>query len=196
MNKPLNLFIIGPSGSGKTTQAKLIALKYNLTHFSTGQILRDEAAKETEIGLKAKVFTDKGNWVPDDIAINILESNLRKINNQNFIIDGFPRMLNQGIIISEYLKSKNLPCSAVILLDVTFEEINERRRMLGENFQDSNRTDNTPEGIANRQKFYNESIHPIIDYFKKTNQLVVIDGNRPVEPIFDDICKFIDKINN
>lgn len=196
MNKPLNLFIIGPSGCGKTTQAKMIAEKYNLTHFSTGQILRNEAFAQTEIGLKAKVYTDKGNWVPDDIVINILKNNLTKIDNKNFIIDGFPRVLNQGVVISEYLESKNSPCSAVILLDVTYEEINTRRQRLGEKFQDNNRTDNTSEAILEKQRFYNETINPIVDHFKKTNQLVIIDGNRPIEPIFDDICKFIDKIIN
>lgn len=192
----LNLFIIGPSGCGKSTQAKLIAEKYGLVHYSTGQLLRDEIAAQTEFGLQAKDCVDRGVWVSDEIVFDILKSNLAKINDQNFIVDGFPRMLKQGIIVDEYLKSKNSNLSAVILLDVTFEEINARRQKMAANFQDANRTDNTPEAVAQRQKSYDESITPIIEHFKKTNQLIFVDGNRPIEPIFNDICEFIDKINN
>lgn len=192
----LNLFIIGPSGCGKSTQAKLIAAKYGLVHYSTGQLLRDEIASQSEIGQKVQELVSKGIWVPDEIVFDVLKSNLDKIGDKNFIVDGFPRMLNQGIIIEEYLKSKNSNLSAVILLDVTFEEINARRQKMAANFQDANRTDNTPEAVAQRQRSYDESVTPIIEHFKKTNQLIFVDGNRPIEPIFNDICEFIDKINN
>lgn len=192
----LNLFIIGPSGCGKSTQAKLIAEKYGLIHFSTGQLLRDEIAAQSEIGLKAQSFIDKGIWVPDEVVFDVLKSNLDKINDRNFIVDGFPRMLNQGLIVEDYLKSKGSSFSAVILLDVKFEEIIARRQKLASHFQDANRTDNTPEAIAQRQKSYDETINPIIEHFKETDQLIFVDGNRPIEPIFDDICQFIDKINN
>lgn len=192
----LNLFIIGPSGCGKSTQAKLIAEKYNLSHYSTGQLLRDEMAQNSAYGQKAKEYIDNGTWVPDELVIDILKSKLQQINNQNFIVDGFPRMVNQGIIIDEYLKSVNLSMSAIILLDVTFEEIKTRRERLGGQFQDATRTDNTPENIAQRQKTYDETINPIIDHFKSINKLILVDGNRPVEPIFADICQMIDKINN
>lgn len=192
----LNLFIIGPSGCGKSTQAKLIAEKYGLTHYSTGQLLRDEIAAQTEVGLKTKALVDQGVWVPDEIVFEVLEKNLDKVNDKNFIVDGFPRMLNQGIIVEDYLKSKGSSFSAVILLDVTFEEINARRQKLAANFQDASRTDSTPEAIAQRQKSYDDSINPIIEHFEKTGQLIKVDGNRPIEPIFNDICQFIDKINN
>ena len=101
----LNLFIIGPSGCGKSTQAKLIAEKYGLTHLSTGQLLRDEIASQSELGLKAKSFIDGGNLVPDEIVFDILTTNFSKLNNQNFIVDGFPRMLSQGQFIENYLSS-------------------------------------------------------------------------------------------
>ncbi len=191
----LNLFIIGPSGCGKSTQAKLIAEKYNLKHFSMGQLLRDEMAAKSELGLKAQSYVDQGIWAPDDLVIAILKDNLQKVNNENFIVDGFPRMLIQGEEIEAYLKSNNKPMSALIFLDVTFEEIMARRQRLGQTFQDAARTDNTPEAIAQRQKSYDDTINPILDYFSRSERLIKVDGNRPVEPIIGDICQIIDKIS-
>ena len=191
----LNLFIIGPSGCGKSTQAKMLAQKYNLTHLSMGQLLRDEIASASELGLKAKSFIDSGTLVPDEIAFAILTCNLDKINDSDFIIDGFPRMLSQGQYIENFLAEKKQPLDAIIHLDVTFEEITARRAKLGQEFQDANRTDNTPQAIAARQKFYDDNNDQIMDYFQSKNLLFRVDGNRPIEPIFNDICQFIDKIS-
>ena len=189
---PLNLFIIGPSGCGKSTQAKLIAEKYNLTHLSMGQILRDEIANGSGFGDEAKSYIDNGKLVPDDLIFDILISKLKAINNQDFIIDGFPRVLNQGRYIEYYLKKNNLPFSMLIHLSVTFEEISARRAKLGAEFQDADRTDNTPEAIASRQQFYDDGITPIREYFESKALFVDIDGNRPIEPIFEDIVKKIE----
>ncbi len=190
----LNLFIIGPSGCGKSTQAKLIAEKYGLTHLSMGQLLRDEIAASSELGLRAKTFIDAGNLVPDEIAFAILTTNLAKINNQNFILDGFPRVLTQGQFIENYLSSQNQPLDQIIHLDVTFEEIQSRRAKMGIEFQDKNRTDSTPEAIAARQKFYDDNNGLIMDYFQPKNLLFRVDGNRPIEPIFEDICQKVNSL--
>jgi adenylate kinase len=190
----LNLFIIGPSGCGKSTQAKLIAQKYGLTHLSTGQLLRDEIASESELGLKAKSFIDGGNLVPDEIVFAILTTNLSKLNNQDFILDGFPRMLSQGQFIENYLSSQGQPLDQIIHLDVTFEEIQARRSKMGQSFQDATRTDSTPEAIAARQKFYDDNNGLIMDYFQAKNLLFRVDGNRPIEPIFEDIVKKVNSL--
>jgi len=190
----LNLFIIGPSGCGKSTQAKLIAQKYGLTHLSMGQLLRDEIAAGSEIGLKAKAIVDSGNLVPDEVAFTVLTSNLAKINYQNFIIDGFPRILTQGQFIENFLANQNQPLDQIIHLDVTFEEIQTRRARLGDSFQDQSRTDSTPEAIAARQKFYNDNNDLIMDYFQSKNLLFRTDGNRQIDPIFQDISDKIDKL--
>jgi adenylate kinase len=190
----LNLFIIGPSGCGKSTQAKLIADKYHLTHLSMGQLLRDEITAGSGFGLEAKPYIDQGIWVPDDLVFDILIDKLKGLNYQNFIIDGFPRVLNQGRIIEFYLRKQSQPVSLLIHLDVTFQEIMDRRAKMGDEFQDKSRTDNSPEDVSQRQKSYEATIGPIKDYFKSKNVLCEIDGNRPIEPIFVDICSVIDKL--
>jgi len=191
---PLNLFIIGPSGCGKSTQAKLIAEKYNLTHISMGQLFRDEMAAGSGFGIEAKKYLDEGVWVPDDLVFDVLLSKLKTIDFKNFVIDGFPRVLNQGRVMEFYLRKNNLAFSLLIHLDVTFQEIMNRRAKLGEEFQDKDRTDNSPEEIATRQKSYNDTIGPIKEYFKAKDLLFEVDGNRPVEPIFEDIVTKIDSI--
>jgi adenylate kinase len=192
----LNLFIIGPSGCGKSTQAKLVAEKYNLTHISMGQLLRDEIAAKSGFGDEAKSYIDDGKLVPDDLIFDILINKLNAIGNQNFIIDGFPRVLNQGKFMEFYLKKKDLPFSLLLHLSVTFEEITARRLKAGSEFQkeDAGRTDNTPEAIASRQKFYDDGITPIREYFESRQKFFDVDGNRPIEPIFEDIVKKIDQI--
>jgi adenylate kinase len=193
----LNLFIIGPSGCGKSTQAKLIAQKYNLTHFSTGQIFREEIYAATPLGLEAKKYIDQGLFCPDEILIPIVMSSLKKVSYKDFIIDGTPRRLNQAIQIQKILQDQNQDITHIIHLDVTAQEIVTRRlnqEKLGSQFQDLNRSDNTPEAIAGRQAEYDKNNDPIMEYFSKNSLLLNIDGNRPVQPIFEDICKAIDKI--
>ncbi len=191
---PLNLFIIGPSGCGKSTQAKLIADKYSLTHISMGQVFRDEMAANSGYGLEAKSYVEKGVWVPDDLTFDMLVSRIKPLNFQNFIIDGFPRVLNQGKIVEFFLKKQQQPFSLLIHLTVSFEEIQTRRQKLGETFQESDRIDNTPETIKQRQLTYDETIGPIKEYFTTKKLFCDVDGNRPIEPIFKDICLAIDSL--
>ena len=183
----LNLFIIGPSGCGKSTQAKLIASKYGLTHLSMGQILRDEMAAGTPEGLEAKSFVDSGNLVPEQLTFKLLTGKLNQIGNKDFIIDGFPRSLGQGQFIEDYLTKVNEPLDLIIHLDVTFEEIQARRAKMGVEFQDKDRTDNTPEAMAARQKFYDDNNGLIMNYFNPKGLILQVDGNRPIETIFADI---------
>lgn len=190
----LNLFIIGPSGCGKSTQAKLVAQKYGLTHLSMGQLLRNEIALGSSEGIEAKDYLDNGKLVPEELSYKVLTNSLNKINNQDFIIDGFPRTILQGQFIEGYLNNVNQPLDLIIHLDVTFEEIQVRRAARGIEFQDQNRTDSTPEAVASRQKFYDDNNGLIMNYFQTKNLLFRVDGNRPVEPIFQDICQQVNSL--
>ena len=190
----LNLFIIGPSGCGKSTQAKLIAAKYNLTHLSMGQLLRDEIAAGSVEGLQAKSYLDSGTLVPEELSYQVLTNALVKIDNKDFIIDGFPRTYLQGQFIENYLSTQNEPLDLIIHLDVTFEEIQTRRAKLGDEFQDKNRTDNTPEAMASRQKFYDDNNGLIMNYFEPKNLIFRVNGNRPIQEIFTDIDQKINQL--
>ncbi len=195
--KTLNLFIIGPSGCGKSTQAKLVAEKYGLIHLSMGQLLRDEIAAQTSLGLEAQSYVEKGQWAPNELVFRILTANLERIDNKNFIVDGFPRHIDQMKDMDKYLESKGRIADLIIHLDVTAQEIANRRQKVaqaGGTFQ-TGRNDETPEAIAARQKSYDDSITPIFEYLNQNSRLLGVDGNRPVEPIFADICLRIDNLS-
>lgn len=193
---PLNLFVIGLSGCGKSTQAKRIADRYSLKYFSFGQLLRDEAQTSSKLGLEAKGYLDSGNLVPDDVAFAILITALQSIDNQNFVIDGFPRRLDQAIYVEKYLANKGKSITAIIHLDITSQEVVARRQKAGSDFQkeDKDRTDNTPEAIASRQKFYDDNNQPVMDYFQAKGLLFRVDASRAVEPIFSDLSTYIDSL--
>ncbi len=186
----MNLIIIGPSGSGKGTQAKLIAKKYNLTHISTGQLIRDHIKKKTTLGKKAQSYVEDGRWTPTKIVLKILFENLKN----KFIIDGTPRYLKQCPLIDKYLKKHNQKLDAVIYLHVTKQELLDRRQLYKEKFQDQSRPDSTPEAFEARYQSGKKTIGPILKYYKKQGRLIKIDGNRPVKPIFKDICSTLNSL--
>ena len=191
-NMSLNLFIIGPSGCGKTTQAKLIAQKYGLTHLSTGNLFRKEIKNKTKIGLKVQSYVNRGIWVPDQIVVDFISKKLAKIGSKDFIVDGTPRRVGQAPLIQKYLRSIGQNITALIYLDVSFAEITKRRTKFGQEFQ-SNRVDTSASAVINRQNEHTKTIRPILNYFQKQHKLIKVDGNRPIQPIFNDICL---KINN
>ena len=163
-----------------------------------GQLLRDEIAANSKLGLDAKKSVDLGTPVPDDIVLPILSQKLISLDYKNFIIDGFPRLVQQGHYIDRFLIDKGQQTSLLIHLLVDFLEIVRRRQLAGKDFQaeDQDRSDNTPEAIANRQKIlYESNVNPILEYYRNQNKLFEVDGNRPIEPILKDICIKIDKLN-
>lgn len=193
----LNLFIIGPSGCGKSTQGRMLAQKYGLTHISMGQLLRNEIATGSSIGKMAQPHINKGTWVPNEVAITILTNKLNQINNSNFIIDGFPRILEQGIIIQEHLESKNQKITALFHINIDPEVISKRRqtkKIAGQNFSDQGRTDEKIEVIDQRLRSYQATIDSILEYFRREGLLITIDGDQSIEHIFNDICQNIEEI--
>jgi adenylate kinase len=193
--KCLNLFIIGPSGCGKSTQAKLLAQKYSLTHISTGQLFRDEIIAQTPLGIQAREYIDRGVWVPNPLVIQVLTQKLQSIGSANFIVDGTPRKVGQCPALEEFLHDQGQELTLLIHLDVPYDEIAARRARLGMNFQDTSRTDLDPQDLQRRQHEYEKYNQPILDYFRAKDKLLTLDGNRPIQPIFEDICKKIESLN-
>ncbi len=195
--KTLELVIIGPSGGGKGTQAKRIAQKYGLEHISMGKIFRREIRSASKIGIAAKEYVNKGEWVPTDLTLKLLSQELEKRNFENFILDGFPRLPDQPKALDKMLAEHNQDIDLVIHLKVSDEVIMARRRKAwekGKSFYDQKRKDETEEAIRERLKSYHETIEPILEYYRQKDLLFNVNGERPIEPIFQDIVNQINTL--
>lgn len=209
----MNIIILGPPGAGKGTQAKKIKEKFNLNHISTGDLLRNAIKKKSEIGRKAENFIKEGKLVPDEIIAEIIEDELvneeEKFN--GFLLDGFPRNINQVKILEEILKKLNKKIDYVISLDVSEEKIIERmcgRRIClncgkiyhlkysppsinnkcdncGMNL--THREDDKEETIKERIKVFQESTFLVFNYYREKNLLKVINGNNSEDVVFNNI---------
>jgi len=169
LNLMMRIVFLGPPGAGKGTQAEIISKKLNLRKISTGDILRSEMEKETELGKIAKSYMEKGELVPDEVMIKIIENNIKNLN--GFILDGFPRTLNQAIELEKITK-----IDKVIYLNVPDDEI--KKRLLNRG-----RLDDKPEVIENRIKVYREQTQPLIEFYRNKGILYEIDGIGAIEEI-------------
>lgn len=185
-----NLVLFGPPGSGKGTQSAKIIEKYNLAHISTGDILREEVAKESPLGTEAKKFMDQGMLVPDEVVIGMISSKLDENSSvSGFIFDGFPRTVAQAQALDNLLDFKNNPINIVLSLLVTEQELKSRLITRGES---SGRSDDNEEVIMKRIKEYHAKTSPVADYYKSKNKLVEVKGEGTVDEIFSALCNEID----
>jgi len=180
------LIIFGPPGVGKGTQAKLLAEKLDLRHLSTGDILRKAVNEGTELGLKAKEIMDKGDLVPDDIMIGIVRDALGEETGKGFILDGFPRTLEQAKALDVIFEEKNFTNIKVISLTADDKEI--MRRMMGRG-----RSDDTEEAVQNRLNVYRNSTEPVLHYYKENGNVYEIFGEVDIEEINSLIISEISK---
>ena len=212
----LRTVLLGPPGAGKGTQAVRIVEKYNVPHISTGDIFRENIKNGTELGKKAQEYMNKGELVPDDLVIDLATSRLLEDDCKNgFLLDGFPRTVYQAEKLDEFLTAHGMKLDKVIDIEVEKEELITRltgRRVCkkcgasyhvvnippkkegicdicgGELFQ---RADDTVETVENRIEVYNEQTMPIVDYYKRADNIVTIDGALPLETVFAEIVKSI-----
>ncbi len=192
-DKHLNIVIFGAPGSGKGTQSARLIDKYGLYHISTGELLRDHIRRGTELGRTADAFISKGQLIPDDLMIQILDDTLEREakGKRGVVFDGFPRTIPQAEALKELLKKRGTDLHAVVGLEVPEEELVDRMIKRG---KDTGRADDNPETIKNRLKVYHEQTHPLREYYNKEGKYLAIDGMGVVDDIFKSISDKLDKV--
>jgi len=190
--KMLNVVIFGAPGSGKGTQSELIISKYGLYHISTGDILRREMKKQTELGTIAEGYIKTGQLVPDELIIKMLAGVIdANPEAKGYIFDGFPRTIAQGEALDELLRKKNTSITAVLNLVVEEKDLLERLIKRG---IESGRTDDTPDVIQNRLDVYRNQTEPLKEYYKKKGKLFGIKGNSSIDEVFEQIVEILDRL--
>ena len=188
----MNLVIFGPPGAGKGTQSKFIVEKFNMYQLSTGEFLRKEMLKDTNIGKKISSVINSGELVSDQIVSDLIEKVISNNQYQNRIIfDGYPRNLIQAKNLDDLLKKYKQKIDIVLKLSVSLNSVKKRiseRRTL------EKRPDDSQEIAIKRYETYEKSTEPVIDYYKKLNLLKVIDGEKTIDQINKEISDIISLI--
>ena len=217
-----NFVFIAPPAAGKGTQSKFLVEKYGYNHISTGDLLREEVANKTALGIQINEIISSGKLVDDELVLKLLKNKLISVLSQNkpFIIDGFPRTPNQAVMLDECFKELNVDNYNVIYMDLDFEEAKNRvlGRLIcpncGKSFHESieglipkqngicdscssnleKRSDDTEETFKDRFDTYVNNVKPILDYFNDLNKLINIDASKNAEDIFKDIKTYVTEV--
>ena len=190
-NIMINLILFGKPGSGKGTQAEFVKSKYDLIHISTGDVFRYNISQQTDLGILAKSYMEKGDLVPDNVTIKMLEAEVNKSPDANgFIFDGFPRTTIQAEMLDEFLQTKDLSISMTIALEVDEDILIERLINRG---KESGRVDDQDKSkIQNRFEEYNKKTSTLIDYYKNQKKFYTVQGLGKINEITQRIYNLID----
>lgn len=213
----MRVVLLGPPGAGKGTQAVKLVDKYNIPHISTGDIFRKNLKEKTELGLKAKEYMDKGLLVPDNLVVDIVKDRLmEKDCSEGFLLDGFPRTVEQAEALEKELEKLNINLNGVINIDVKDEILIDRLtgrlvcKSCGATYnakfnkpkQDKacdicegelyTRDDDKEETVKNRLEVYKNQTQPLIDFYEKKGMLTTIDGELGSEIVFVKICEALE----
>lgn len=179
----MRIILLGAPGSGKGTQALRLKQKLQLAHISTGDLLRAQVARGTELGLQAKAVMDAGKLVSDDIVLRMLEERLQQPDAQaGFILDGYPRNLAQADALEQLLAKLGQPLDCAVLLQVDPELLFQR---LAGRAQAEGRQDDKPATVRERLRVYQEQTAPLVAHYETRGQLARIDGVGSVEEVFE-----------
>ena len=216
----MNLIIMGLPGAGKGTQAERIVDTYNIPHISTGDMFREAMANGTELGKQAKAYMDEGLLVPDEVTNGIVKERLAQADTEKgFLLDGFPRTIEQAYALEEILNDLGKQLDTVINIHVeedvlvdrlagrfmckdcgaTYHKVNHPPKVEGtcdrcggHNFYQ--REDDKPETVKNRLKVNVAGSAPILEFYNEKDLLQTLDGNREIEDVFVDVKKIIDNL--
>jgi adenylate kinase len=204
----MRLVLLGPPGAGKSTQAEIIAHTFNIPHVSPGNILREEIREGTSLGTMVKAYVEKGDLVPDDQVIGLVEKRLaRRDAGKGFVLEGFPRSLSQAEALERFLEERDLRLDAVIDIQVSerliMMRISGRRtcRSCGASYNIyyypphipgicdvcggrlHQRADDSEEAVRNRIEVYDTRTLPLLEYYRKQDILITIDGDKEVDQV-------------
>lgn len=175
------LILAGPPGAGKGTQATTVSQQLGIPAISTGEIFRAEIANKSDIGLEAQRYISEGNLVPDSVTNEIVRRRLARPDAVNgFLLDGYPRTLEQIDALEAMLAEDGLSIDAMVDIEIPDEEVEGR---LLKRAEVEGRADDTPEVIAHRVKVYHDATEPIIGAFRDRNKLITIDGMGTIEEV-------------
>ena len=187
----MNLILFGPPGAGKGTQAQILIKKFNIIQISTGDMLREEVKSKTDLGKAAKLIMEKGELISDEIIISIIEKRIIKPDCKNgFILDGFPRTLQQAVDLDNILNKLDINIDKVIEINVN-ENILLKRIMKRAQESKTSRDDDNSEILKNRIVVYKKDTLPVLEYYKNLNRLYSVDGMQNVEGVLKDIQKIL-----
>lgn len=181
----MRIVLLGAPGSGKGTQAKLIVKERGIPHISTGDLLRQAIADETELGLAAKKVMDAGELVSDEIVLGMLKDRLNQPDAaKGFVLDGFPRNVRQAEMLEELLSELDIQLDHALLIQVNPDEVVAR---IAKRAQEEGRTDDTEEVVRNRLEVYREQTEPVADFYRKQDIVSEIHGTGSIEEVHNRI---------
>ena len=215
----MNIILMGPPGAGKGTQAEFIKAAYPIPHISTGDMFRAAVKQQTPMGLEAKKYMDSGKLVPDEVTIGVVKERLAEPDcAKGFLLDGFPRTVQQAVALDEILSGLNGKIDLVLNIDVPSDVLFDRmagrvsceqcKAVYNTKFKAPQkegtcdkcggkliqRADDQPETVKNRLDVYQAQTAPLLDYYSHKGNLQNVDGNRDVKVVFADVQKLMEKL--
>lgn len=189
----INIVLFGKPGAGKGTQAEFLKEKYNLTHLSTGDIFRFNIKNDTDLGKLAKTFMDKGDLVPDEVTIKMLQNEVDKNpESAGFLFDGFPRTIAQAEALDKFLESKSQSITATVALEA--DDTILVARLLERGKTSGRPDDQDEEKIRNRYEEYNQKTAPLMNYYAEQGKFHAVNGIGTIKEVNERLNEIFDKL--